>query len=128
VRYNDRGYRDSSLNSSIDLRSFSEGTKTVVEISIMDDAALSSVALDLHYDAGRMSPVSASFEGLLESDVELSSFNQPGIVALGQVDADNSVPFSGSFARIEFENSPLRAESAAGDGHSNPVIFAYGEG
>ncbi|MCB1221334.1 hypothetical protein KDL30_11785, partial [bacterium] len=26
VRYNDRGYRDSSLNSSIDLRSFSEGT------------------------------------------------------------------------------------------------------
>ena len=128
VRYNDRGYRDSSLNSSIDLRSFSEGTKTVVEISIMDDAAHASVALDLHYDADRMSPVSASFSGLLESDVELSSFKQPGIVAIGQVDADNSVPFSGSFARIEFENGPMRAQSAAGDGHSNAVIFAYGEG
>ena len=128
VRYNDRGYRDSSLNSSIDLRSFSEDGMTVVEIGIMDESALSSVALELHYDAEKFSPVSSNFSGLLEADIELSSFSQPGIVALGQVDADNAVSLSGNFARIEFENGPSRAQSAAGDAHQNPVIFAYGTG
>ena len=128
VRYNDRGYRDSSLNSSIDLRSFNEGGRTVVEIDIADESVLSGVALELHFDAARLSPVSASFSGLMEADVELASFNQPGVVALGQVDADNTAMLSGGFARVEFEAGPQRAQSAAGDAHSNPVIFAYGEG
>lgn len=128
VRYNDRGYRDSSLNSSISLRSFSENDRTVVEINIDDTAVLSGVAIDLLYDAAHYSPVSSSFGNIVAADVELSVMNRSGIVALGQVDADNSTPLSGNFARIEFEAGPARGLSAAGDAHQNPVIFAYGEG
>ena len=128
VRYNDRGFRDSSLNSSIDLRSFSENGRTVVEIGIDDESVLSGVAIDLLYDAAHYSPVSSNFSGLLNADVELSSLNRSGIVALGQVDADNSSLLSGSFARVEFEPTPARGLSSAGDAHQNPVIFTYGEG
>ena len=110
VRYNDNGYRDSALNSSMDLAPVDSGDTTTVAIAINDTEPMYGVTLDLHYDPARYSPVEVNFGEMISEPVELAVTRISGLVALGQVDISGEAVRSGEFATVTFAHTPARDE------------------
>ncbi|MCC7478834.1 hypothetical protein IT575_10295 [bacterium] len=127
VRYNDAGYQDSSLNSSMDLNVRHEGELTVVSVSIDDAASSIGVMLDLGYDPDKYTPVDVNFAGLVKDPLELALTNVAGVVGLGQVGNRTTAVYSGDFASVTFRRGAFpRTVSAAGGAYTlNGVDSQY---
>jgi hypothetical protein len=125
IRYNDRGYQDTALNSTLALATTDNGATTTVTLAVHDQSAMYGAAIDLFYDAAQYSPVKTEFSGLVDTPLELASSKTTGIVALGQVDVDGVAVRDGQFAVVTFVNAPSRTISAAGDAHQTPVNQVY---
>ena len=126
VRYNDNGYRDSALNSSMDLAPVDSGDTTTVAIAINDTEPMYGVTLDLHYDPARYSPVEVNFGEMISEPVELAVTRISGLVALGQVDISGEAVRSGEFATVTFAHTPARDVSkVTAAAHSTLVDAAY---
>ena len=124
VRFNEAGYRDSALNPTLDLQTTINDDTTTVVVSIDDIDQMYGVALNLHYDVDRYTPVNTSFSGLVDEPIELS-VSKGDYVALAQASLTGTAVRSGEFATVTFLNAPNKTVSASGDAHLMEVSSAY---
>lgn len=125
VRYNDAGYRDGSLNPTMDLSISEQGGLTTVTISVADDSPMQSVAIDLHYDPARYSPADVSFGSVIETPVQMAHTGIAGLVAVGQASTKGVALRSGRFATISFERQPFNGNRRVMAVHSDPLNGDY---
>jgi len=124
VRFNEAGYRDSALNPTMDLQTSVSGDTTTVVVAIDDLQPMYGVALNLHYDTGKYTPVSVDFSGLVADPIELT-VTKGGYVALAQASLAGQAERSGKFAVVTFSNEPSKTVSASGDAHNALVNKVY---
>ena len=125
VRTNDAGYRDSSLNRTLDIQSLSTGDLTLVNIAIDDVDPMYGVTLELNYDAAKYNPINVEFKGLIDTPVELAATSVSGLVGLGQVDVNGRMERSGEFATVTFANEPSTVNKAVSAVHDFPMDHTY---
>jgi hypothetical protein len=125
VRYDDQGNATNALNPTLDLAVQQAADTTTVRIAIDDKQPTLGVTCDLHYDAGKYTPVDVEFSGLIDTQVELASSRNSGLVAVGQVSTDGAQARSGQFATVTFRNEPNRNVSASGDAADKPINTTY---
>lgn len=126
IRYNEQGDRDPQLNSTLRLELDRSEGQTALIISVTD-ADVNTVALDVHYDAARVHPISTEFHGLMGRDGEVLSASwldtRPGLAAVAEsgVHGYRAGQVDGRFATLRFApGSPRRASGVVGGVHSNP--------
>lgn len=123
IRYNEAGFPDPALNSTLQVALNEKGGQTALVISVKDSVHTDTVALDVHYPGGAVHPEDVKFFGALgdESQVLSASFltQVPGTAAIGQTGINDYKParIDGTFAQLTFAPGGLRSVSAAGDVH-----------
>jgi hypothetical protein len=125
VRYNDAGYRDGSLNSTLDLSIEEQGANTVVTINVADNDPMRSVGIDLHYNQARLSPADVSFGGVIDTPVQMAHTGIAGLVAVGQSSTKGVALRSGVFATITFKHEPFNGGKTVQAAHSDLLNVAY---
>lgn len=95
VRYNDRGYPDSSLNTTLQMQVSEDGNTTTVRIAIADQSPSLGACVDLYYDPAQVSPVTTDLADLVSNPLELASTQRAGVVSLGQADTAGTSVRSG---------------------------------
>jgi hypothetical protein len=135
IRYNEAGYPDPSLNSTLQLGLAQKGGQTALTINVRDSVHTDMVAVDVHYDGGSVHPDDVKFFGALGDDDQVltASFltQIPGTAAIGQTGINDYKPaaINGAFAQLTFLPGGVRSVSAAGDVHqaADGVGYHVGE-
>lgn len=121
VRYNDAGYRDGSLNSTMDMSVNEQGANTIVTINVADSSAMQGVAIDLHYNTARYSPANVAFGGVVDTPVQMAHTGIAGLVAVGQASTKGVAVRHGLFATITFSHEPFNGNKAVMAVHTDPL-------
>ena len=125
VRFNEAGYRDAALNSTIGLNMRTTGNLTQVTVEVSDSGPMYGVALDLHYDANRYNPTDVAFNGLVDNSIDLAVTRIGGLVALAQASHDGRAARSGDFVTVTFSHEPAPLTREVRTAHTIAVDTDY---
>lgn len=126
VRFNEAGYRDAALNSTIGFTTRRSGDFTEVTISVDDTYQMNGVTMHLEFDPNRYHPVGNEFLGLINDPIE-AYIPLDGVVALGQVNIEQTAR-SGNFATVRFADGPSLGLKTMSAVHASLINDEYGAG